>query len=435
MTHKVHRWQWLLIAAMALYSMIALGRIISIALIPRPAIDFTYYWHDALYMRQGLERYSSDVKGIPPQLPITFIDGTVISTLPFTNDQQKLFSAANLPLGLYVFAPFAYLEMQKSYWIFTALNVLMAFSIPFLLFALLSESKRIGLGWLMIAALSFYVMLPVRNGIINGQQTIMAIFFMLLAMVLARRNRAVFAGVALAIALIKFSVSLPAFLLFVYKRQWKIAIISGVVHVLALILYTVQFRIPIIDTVQLIYQRLFQLGVNRTDDGISLGSYFPDGFKFWPPLILMTLLTAVVLLALYRPLEDLRRKNEGLADLHILGILICYITLGIYHQYYDVAAVIVTVIMAVICAVAEVWQQKRLSRYVLWIMAVCVAMLSTPGAVIERLVPGGLRPVYEFYISSIVSAATLILILFFFLHIWLARAPVAEVIDAEKVDS
>lgn len=125
-------------------------------------------------------------------------------------------------LPLYPFSP----KMAKT--VFNILNILMTIGIGWLLkkcfWSRMSNRRAIGLFLIWISSAQW------RTQISQGQLTIMALFFFMAA-VFYMKKHPVISGMLLSVALVKYTVTVPLFFYFIYKRQLKPIIVCGLIHI------------------------------------------------------------------------------------------------------------------------------------------------------------------------------------------------------------
>ena len=122
------------------------------------------------------------------------------------------------PFTALLFVPLSYLSFGQAHAIFAALNILFLLACVALLKPFLTAlSAR----WSLTPALLFLTFLPMTLVLVLGQLSILLLLLYCACFVCLRRNRNLFAGLILSLALIKFQIALPAALLFLLWRQWR----------------------------------------------------------------------------------------------------------------------------------------------------------------------------------------------------------------------
>ena len=123
-----------------------------------------------------------------------------------------------LPQAALLFAPLAPLPDPVARGVFAALNVALLIASLAMLTALFSGAERrwTVLGW--AAAVGGWAAIRVTVG--NGQIGLVVLAAVLAALLADRRGRTVLAGLALALALTKWSLSAPLLVYFAARRRW-----------------------------------------------------------------------------------------------------------------------------------------------------------------------------------------------------------------------
>jgi hypothetical protein len=175
-------------------------------------------------MRQGEDPYKSFLANAEIRLPVEYIDGHVAKSLPIaeTDEQQKL--PGNSPPVLFLLLPLSFVSWDSAKVVWLIVSISLVIATPWLVFRLIPD--RLGLVVSLIVALIFYGLPGTRAAIVTGQTGVLAIFLVLLAFKLTQDNRNWWAGLALGIALSKFTVAIPLILLLLYKRNWQTLIVT-----------------------------------------------------------------------------------------------------------------------------------------------------------------------------------------------------------------
>jgi hypothetical protein len=85
----------------------------------------------------------------------------------------------------------------------------------------------------LVISLGFLLSTPLRNQIENGQLGLFSIAMFALALSAARRKHSIWAGALLALALMKFTLTLPLSLVFVARREWSTLAVAAALHLAA----------------------------------------------------------------------------------------------------------------------------------------------------------------------------------------------------------
>jgi hypothetical protein len=85
----------------------------------------------------------------------------------------------------------------------------------------------------LVISLGFLISTPLRNQIENGQLGLFSIAMLALALSAVRRKHSIWAGMLLALALMKFTLTLPLSLVFVARREWSTLAVAAALHLAA----------------------------------------------------------------------------------------------------------------------------------------------------------------------------------------------------------
>ena len=121
------------------------------------------------------------------------------------------------PFEALLFLPFTFLPYAPAYLVWTLLNGMMVAASLVLLRRQFVELGSLPLALVVLAATGY---LPVMSGIVQGQDSILLLFLVVVALTFAENGNDAAAGAALAAGLFKFHLVLPlAFLLAVRRRR------------------------------------------------------------------------------------------------------------------------------------------------------------------------------------------------------------------------
>ncbi len=136
---------------------------------------------------------------------VTFAGGVLLYTHP--------------PFAALLYVPFAKLTYARAFLLWNLFSLLCLFAVSYLLFRILSPRPMFSLSSRILAVLAF---MPLFIVFTQGQNTFLALFFLVLYVVLVKRSKDLAAGLSLSMVLLKFQI-LPLFLaLALIKRRWRI---------------------------------------------------------------------------------------------------------------------------------------------------------------------------------------------------------------------
>jgi hypothetical protein len=302
-------------------------------------------------------------------------------------------AATNTPVMVLLLTPFSLISWTLAKWMFLVVNV----------------GLMLATGWLAIRHLPFagvtlasldelllfiiyFDLSATRIAIENGQTTLTVFLFMLLAIIYAKRSWQI-AAIALGIALSKYSVALPVFLFFLYKRNFKISLGAVVIQALGVLaLAGIAGTSPVtvaMENVRLFFDILNQPGVYLNLSSI-LQILTPNQVLGQLAVVLMTAIVFVLFFLWAR-----RRKvktpvaDDEIMDFHVLALLFVWTLLAGYHRIYDAVILIVFVIL-VFKGIASptIWRLSSLEKTLLMIYTAAVpAVLIVPERLVDKVFP------------------------------------------------
>lgn len=384
---------------LALLAAFALVRIVNRAQDAPGGVDFHSYWFSGHFVRQGENPYAAFARRVEPELPIAYLDGTVTTALPVAQPGLARTPANTAPL-LLLLSLFSWFSWTIAQWTWLAINVGLMLWTPWLALRQLPASPPRWLSWW--AALAFYAFTGVRVAVWSGQTTLIVFVLMLLAHRSVQRHPWL-AGLALGLALSKYSLALPLALLWLYRRRWLPLLLALLTQAAGLLIISTLANGDLVDTLRL-YWQLFLRHANQP--GIHLGG-------FWPQSTLWQILAAaaiglMVLAALWR----WRRQSPApmpYNDLLLLALFSLATVLAAYHRLYDVVPVILFLAAAAYAlSLPPPGLTARQQTGVALTTAAVVGLLCLPGEVMGRVLPASLSPLYLTAANALITAALLL---------------------------
>ena len=125
------------------------------------------------------------------------------------------------PFEALVFVPFAYLSYPAACVIWMVIKVIVLFAIPFLLRPAPGDPRMLPAPLLGLLSLGFF---PVGFDLVQGQDSILVLLIFSLALGALQRGAELRSGAFLALALFKFHLVIPIFLVFLLRRKGKFAL-------------------------------------------------------------------------------------------------------------------------------------------------------------------------------------------------------------------
>lgn len=303
--------------------------------------DLFTYWRINHFTREGEDPYRAFLQNQNIQLPVSYVDGDSATTYPIvvTDVDQK--RPGNSPAIVIFLLPLSFLTWGTAKMIWMVLNIAMVVATPWLAIRLFPGKLDVLLCTMM--AMVYYGLPGTRAAIVTGQTSVITVFLMLLALWLLRNNLKVLGGLALGVALSKFSVALPLLLFLVYRKSWKTVTVGFLVQGMAFISFAI---LRDESPVSVVYDFASIAGAHAGDHGIHLtGSIEPS--------TAVTILVGVVFsLVVFLPLGYLIIKERNLTthldlfDHAVYGVLCTWSLLVAYHKAYDIGLLVTFLLLA-----------------------------------------------------------------------------------------
>jgi hypothetical protein len=376
---------------------------------PLGSRDFHQFWYAGHFILQGQDPYEAFFAKEPPNLPIHYLDGVTVDRYPVAQPELEI-TPSNTPTMLLLLAPFAYFSWGDAKWAFMFINLVLMLITGWLVirrlpFAGIRLAPREELFLLLV----YFDFSATRIAIENGQTTLFVFLLMILALLYADRSW-VKSGLALGVALSKYSLSLPIFLFLLYKRKFKILLVSIAIQLLGILGMTaITGNSPVTivtENIQLFF-RLFD------QPSVHLSRWFEfiseDHFISLIPALVMTAMVFIPILfwTRSRPVNSTAGKQEVI-DFHIVTILFIWVILVAYHRLYD-TLILLTFIVLIFKGLAApaIWNLTQRARTALLaFLAMLPLILILPARIVDTFIP-------EYYgrISDAVTSVTIIIML------------------------
>lgn len=250
--------------------------------------------------------------------------------------------------------------------------------------------------WVYAAVASLFVMsVTWRNLVGNGQHLLAGLFFLLAAIELADRNRRVLAGIALACALLKYSVIFFLLPYFILKRQWTPLAVALGTHGLM----TVSIALWLgEDPVLLVGQSL------RVAEDLRVAGFL-DLFALFHGLGAPAAVAPIAALVLWAvSLWPAIRGRAADSDLYLAGL--CFAsTVIIYHRPYDFIVLLVPLLVAI-----QHWRSSRLLSAFILLNVLVTWFLYQPAATYTHWLEG--RSSADYHAVALLWYATLAMLLY-----------------------
>ncbi|HSL28257.1 MAG TPA: glycosyltransferase family 87 protein [Anaerolineales bacterium] len=377
---------------------------------PSGSRDFHQFWYAGHFVRQGQDPYEAFFAREQPQLPVRYLDGVIVDHYPVAQSNLAM-APTNTPIMVLLLTPFSFFSWSVAKWMFLAVNLILMAVTGWLVL------RRVPFAGVQLAKIDelllfliYFDLSATRIAIENGQTTLIVFLCMLLAILYAKRSRLV-AGLALGLALAKYSLSLPVFLFFIYKRNVRLLLLAVILQglgVLALAALTQSSPVTIaMENVRLFVEIFNQPGVY-----INLASQFDlltqNQLVRHIPVLFMTLLVFLLAFLWLRRRKATVSSGDEVMDFHILTILFIWTMLVGYHRLYDTLILFFFLVLVFKgLAYPNVWKLGSRERtLLLFLLAAIPPILILPERIVDQVFPWYYGPV-----SNGVTAALFVVML------------------------
>jgi len=236
--------------------------------------------------------------------------------------------ANQFPSLLYLLSPWCFFAPGTARLLWLISNLIFTFLILYLLS--LTFMKETEIRNFAIFALLMICGTPWRNQLGVGQHTLFSVAFFLLAVFLSEKNEGekkgfwfLPAGLCLAVAFFKYTLTVPMTVYFIYKRKWKELAVSIVPHILLTAAAALTLREPFTD---MLIKPLKVASKLSSSGSIDLGALLGGGgISLVLTLVLMAGLTVFAFLC------PVRRENDSL----VISLAVLLANIMTYHRMYD----------------------------------------------------------------------------------------------------
>jgi hypothetical protein len=364
-----HAWLWLPAAILGLLACFTLIYTVSKTLDSSGAIDFHSYWFAGHFVRQGNDPFSAYLEKADPEIPPGYIDRS--SPAAAVRQPGLADVPANTPTLVLILSTFSFFSWPLAKLLWMICNLILMAVTPFLVLRLLAPDLTFSRQETILIWAAFLALFGTRNVAGNGQTSMLVFAMMLAAMLLARRSWWG-SGLALGIALSKFTLSLPVFLILLFERRYRIIAAALVVQLAGLLALS---GLTGSNPIAMASNYLEIVRVHADLPGIHLGALFPDSGTWAAASVII--LSGIVFGSLAGWIYDMLGRLsmspiEGLARYQVLTILVLWILLAVYHRAYDSFTAILLLVTGLGAAARPaLW---RLSHRERWFLAVFTAL-------------------------------------------------------------
>lgn len=404
-------------------------------------VDFHGYWYAGHYIRMGVSPYWTifSNEGLPLywdprypssgapsnanesllRLPIRYLDGHEVEKYPVAQ-VLIVFPSATAPLTTFM-GLFSWLSWLVARTIWLWINIVLALLIPWLGFRLLRDYINIDTISKLILALAFYNFYGLRQCLVVGQQSIISLFLLLLAMLV--KDRWLLAGVLLGFGISKYSVGLPVFLFFVLQRRTRIIAIGLLVQFLGMLLLTPLKYGSLVETANAYLQAI---SLNFSQEGVHLLARFSENqFAGYLFSVLVIVLLVYSLKKTYFNVAGSGALYDAM-QMNFLNLLTVGLFLAVYHRIHDLPFMVFFILSMVAIQASNLTMRKTERLFLALIQLFVISMLifpTIPGRLISYL---GVSPEIISTFVSENAVSTVVLLLIYFSSIWIQVKAFAE---------
>lgn len=283
------------------------------------------------------------------------------------------------PFAAVLFAPLALTSFELTKALFVIVNLAAAALCLYLASKLWGSEwttrTKLFLGCLLLAFAPFRVTLRL------GQISLIIVALLFGAVLAHRKNRRLLAGLLLGLALTKYPLTLPFFLYFLWRREWRMAGAAILVLALLTTVYALGAGVSPLTVVGDYFHYI-------THRSLTADHHFAGTTEIGPLLLVLTggnevladrLTILVAGLGLLAMLIVFRRKPQ-FEDLHLV-IVALYTLWFVYHRTYD--SVLCLAPAAVLLGFIRRGEHLRFAYG--WLAALGLLVVSLPGFLTERL--------------------------------------------------
>lgn len=376
------------LALLGVWAALSLGRMLAANLRADGSPDGHIFWYSGHFIRQGVDPYRAFLERRAPDLPVQYLDG-VVATTPVLMPGSVPAQAHTAPLVL-LLSPLALVSWPTAKLIWLGVNVALLAAVPVLCARLIPGAPG---GLRLALVLLFPGLAAVRYAVSNGQTTLLVLALMLAAVIWAER-RPWLAGIALGLALSKYSLALPTLILLGLERRGRALLAASAVQALGVLaLWAVSGSAPSRVLSEYAAMMLYHTGLGE----INLAALLPQGSTAAVPLALAFSAAAAAGVVWAWRLAARRGADPAWVRLHAFSALCLWSLLAVYHRNYDAAAYLVFAALAWGGLAAEgTWRISARGRAALTMAAACLTLLMMlpAGSVVRALLPEALGPVW-----------------------------------------
>jgi hypothetical protein len=371
---------------------------------PLGSRDFHQFWYAGHFIIQERDPYEAFFAKEPPDLPIHYVDGVTVNQYPVAQADLEI-TPSNTPAMLLMLTPFSYFSWGTAKWLFLVINLVLMLATGWLaLLHIPFAGVRLTPLEELFILLVYFDFSATRIAIENGQTTLFVFLLMMTSLIVSKRAWYL-SGIALGLALSKYSLSIPIFLFFIYKKEIRILLMAVIVQMVGILgVSDISGGTPakvIVENIMLFF-RLFD------QPGVHLSRWFEfisnNPFVSILPSLVMTILVFLPILIWTRRKKPATLAQEEILDFHVLTILFLWTLLVAYHRLYDTLILIFFFILIFKgLKLPSLWSlSEGVRKAMLLFMGITPLILILPARIVDLLLP--------FYYGRVSDGITTILL-------------------------
>jgi hypothetical protein len=384
------RWITFLCVVAAIYAVSVAAYLVIETGKPLGSRDYHQFWYAGQFIIQEHDPYEAFFAGEKPKLPIHYADGVTVRQYPVAQEDLEI-TPSNTPVMLLALTPFSFFSWWTAKWFFLILNVILVLVTGWL------AIRHVPFGGVklpriqeLLIFLIYFDFSATRIAIENGQTTLLVFLLMMVAIIFSKRAWCI-SGLALGLALSKYSLSIPVFLFFIYQKNYRALLLAVIVQLAGIAGMAASSGSPPVKIIQeniMLFFRLFD------QPGVHLSRWFEfissNHFMTLIPSLLMTALIFIPILLWLQRTPRGTVAQEEIRDFHVLTVLFIWTMLVAYHRLYDTLILIFFVVL-VFKGLARpgIWSLSDHGRNALVaFMAVFIPLiLILPARIVDLLLP------------------------------------------------
>lgn len=354
---------------------------------PGGAIDFHSYWYAGLFIRGRSDPYQAYLANDTPQALLSFIDQKGAATRDLAQPGLARVPANTTPLVL-ILSTLSFFSWPVAKNIWLIFNYAFMFAIPGLVLKNIANPKEFSTQEKLISLAIFVSLFGTRNVATTGQTSLLVFLCMLAALRLADQDSWLLSGILLGIALSKYSLALPVFILMILQKRFRVVLVSVSVQlmgVLCLAFLTHNQPIQILSE----YYQIMRVHLGHS--GIHLAGLFPhQPVISYAAILAVTLGLIVMVWEFIKPAANWYPPIQSFIKLkhHIILVILTIWTLLIaYHKAYDTLVIILFLDAGFYLGkLPDKWQASQAEKFFLWvILAISTLIYCLPASGINML--------------------------------------------------